>query len=135
MHSAEWYSVRDKLNESTGRDCIVSLVQRRVTAFVIVDMLRTLGDHVGFIRACAVVGHGRSSNFPQQVCLCLIRTLCTYTWTTQQEIFRSFSKGSYNLLIATKAAEDLDMPKANIVIRFVVLSSHVVAERPKFLQL
>lgn len=35
-------------------------------------------------------------------------------------MFQKFAKGSYNLLIATKSAEDLNIPKASIVIRYVI---------------
>lgn len=41
------------------------------------------------------------------------------TIRTQQDVFRKFSLGIYNLLIVTKSVEDLDVPKALIVIRFV----------------
>jgi endoribonuclease Dicer len=40
----------------------------------------------------------------------------------QHEVFQGFAKGTYNLLIATKSAEDLDVPKASIVIRFVLFA-------------
>jgi len=35
----------------------------------------------------------------------------------QQEIFYNFATGVFNLLIATKSIEDLDVPKASVVIR------------------
>lgn len=37
----------------------------------------------------------------------------------QQETFRGFESGTYNLLVATKSIEDLDIPKAYVVIRRV----------------
>lgn len=33
-------------------------VQRQATAFVIVDLLRTLDEQLGFLRPCALIGHG-----------------------------------------------------------------------------
>jgi endoribonuclease Dicer len=42
-----------------------SAVQHRATAFVLVDLLKTLGD-IGFIRPYAIVGQGRSAD-PRQV--------------------------------------------------------------------
>ncbi len=35
----------------------------------------------------------------------------------QSEIFYAFETGTYNLLIATKWAEDLEIPPASVVIR------------------
>jgi endoribonuclease Dicer len=35
----------------------------------------------------------------------------------QNEIFDGFETGTYNLLIATKWAEDLEIPLASVVIR------------------
>jgi ERCC4-related helicase len=54
---------------------------------------------------------------------------CVACWTpaqlltmpTQQEVFRKFHLGIHNLLIATKSIEDLDVPKATMVIRLVSL--------------
>ena len=39
----------------------------------------------------------------------------------QNEIFRDFETGTYNLIIATKWAEDLEIPPASVVIRYVIL--------------
>jgi len=36
-------------------------------AFVILDILRTLDDGLGFLRPCAVVSQGKSSNTQHQV--------------------------------------------------------------------
>jgi len=38
----------------------------------------------------------------------------------QNEIFFGFETGTYNLIIATKWAEDLEIPPASVVIRWVM---------------
>ncbi|KAF9469115.1 hypothetical protein BDZ94DRAFT_1208489 [Collybia nuda] len=86
----------------------IVFVQRHATALVIVDILRTLDEQLVFLRPCALVGHGPLST-PEH----------------QQEILHNFAAGSCNLLIATKSAEDLDVPKASIVIRFDIFDSQV----------
>ncbi|THH17944.1 hypothetical protein EW146_g2946 [Bondarzewia mesenterica] len=77
----------------------IIFVQKRAVALVIVDLLRTLD--MAYLRPHAFVGHGPLST-PQ----------------TQSEIIHAFGMGTYNLLIATKCAEDLEIPKASIVIRY-----------------
>ncbi|KAJ7507711.1 hypothetical protein B0H11DRAFT_1968259 [Mycena galericulata] len=72
-------------------------VKHRGVAFAIADLIPILGEHAGFIRAHPVVGQG-----PDE----------------QRDIFRKFNLGIHNLLVATKSIEDLDVPKAVIVIRF-----------------
>jgi ERCC4-related helicase len=39
------------------------------------------------------------------------------SYLQQEEIFDNFAIGVFNLLIATKSIEDLDVPKASVVIR------------------
>ncbi|KAJ6539259.1 hypothetical protein B0H19DRAFT_1314532 [Mycena capillaripes] len=79
----------------------IVFVKRRAVAFAISDLIPMLGDYVGFIRA-----H-------------------TITDPTKQEVFRKFKLGIHNLLIATKSIEDLDVPKATIVIRFDLFEGDV----------
>jgi len=80
-----------------------------------------LGEHAGFIRAYTITG-SRSLVVDDDEQVRRSHILGKYyllTPTTQQEVFRKFSLGIHNLLIATKAVEDLDLPKTTIVIRFV----------------
>ncbi|KAL0949733.1 hypothetical protein HGRIS_009773 [Hohenbuehelia grisea] len=86
----------------------IIFVEKRAVALAIADMLRALDDQFGFLRPLAVVGCGAASMFDRQ-----------------QEIFRDFTAGTYNLLIATKSIEDLDVPKAPLVVRFDLFESHV----------
>ncbi|KAJ7638731.1 hypothetical protein FB45DRAFT_976818 [Roridomyces roridus] len=74
----------------------IVLVHRRATAFAIADLVPMLGEQVSFIRVHAI-----------------------------GEVFRKFQSGIYNLLIATKAVEDLDIPNSLVVIRFDLFEGDV----------
>ncbi|KAJ7129775.1 hypothetical protein C8R44DRAFT_850822 [Mycena epipterygia] len=87
----------------------IIFVERRAVAFAISDLLPMLGEHVGFVRAYTITGS---------------RSLVVDD-DEQQEVFRKFNLGIHNLLIASKAVEDLDLPKAMIVIRFDLFEGDV----------
>ncbi|EJD00954.1 ribonuclease III [Fomitiporia mediterranea MF3/22] len=80
----------------------IIFVQKRSIAYVLADLLRTLDDQIGFIRPQALVGH-----------------------VLQSDVLDAFRTGVYNLLIATKFAEDLEICSATIVIRFDLFESQV----------
>ncbi|TDL29625.1 ribonuclease III [Rickenella mellea] len=86
----------------------IVFVQKRCVAFVLADILRTLDDQVGFLRPQTVVGHGASSDLAYQ-----------------QEVVESFRLGTFNLLIATKFAEDLEIIPCTLVVRFDLFESYV----------
>ncbi|KAJ7667934.1 hypothetical protein DFH06DRAFT_1183971 [Mycena polygramma] len=87
----------------------IIFVKRRAIALAISDLIPMLGEQVGFIRAHTMSGQGSLLVNDKQ----------------QQDIFRKFKMGIHNLLIATKSAEDLDLPKATIVIRFDLFDGDV----------
>lgn len=91
---------------------------------MILDILRTLDDGLGFLRPYAVVAHGKAADIRHQdrVGDLIHLQLFSNNIFKQHEIFQGFAKGTHNILIATKSAEDLDIPKASIVIRFVLLA-------------
>ncbi|KAJ7699997.1 hypothetical protein B0H17DRAFT_1196016 [Mycena rosella] len=80
----------------------ILFVKRRAVAFAIFDLIPMLGEHVGFIRAHTITGQKSVLVDDKE----------------QQEVFRKFDLGIYNLLIVTKSVEDLDLPQATVVIRF-----------------
>ncbi|KAJ7228751.1 hypothetical protein GGX14DRAFT_346266 [Mycena pura] len=80
----------------------IVFVRRRATASAISDLITMLGEHVGFIHAFVFTRQGSLRENDKE----------------QQEIFRKFKLGIYNLLISTKSVEDLDIPRGMIVIRF-----------------
>jgi endoribonuclease Dicer len=82
-----------------------------------------LGEHVGFIRPYTITSQNSLlvDDKEQVHRHTSVIAAPLLTLSTQQEIFRKFNLGIYNLLIATKSVEDLDVPKAMIVIRFVFL--------------
>ncbi|KAF8974226.1 hypothetical protein BDZ97DRAFT_3979 [Flammula alnicola] len=86
----------------------IIFVQRHAIALVLADLLRTLDDRLGFLRPHAIVGFGHHSD-P----------------TYYQGVFQRFATGVCNLLIATKSIEDLDIPKASVVIRYDLFESQV----------
>ncbi|KAF7352866.1 hypothetical protein MVEN_01253600 [Mycena venus] len=88
--------------ESYGEDFRgLVFVKLRATAFAISDLIPMLEEHVAFIRPYALTGQGALLVDDKK----------------QQDVFRRFNLGIYNLLIVTKSAEDLDVPKATVVIR------------------
>ncbi|KAF4602175.1 hypothetical protein EYR40_005379 [Pleurotus pulmonarius] len=84
----------------------IVFVHKRAIAYVIVDMLRSLGEEFPFLRPCVSVRNRAADSQPQT-------------------LLRQFSTGTYNLIVATKSLEDLDVPKASVVIRFDLFHSHV----------
>ncbi|KAJ7591157.1 hypothetical protein C8J56DRAFT_1003709 [Mycena floridula] len=75
----------------------IIFVHRRCVAFALTELIRTLTEPLGFIRPQTLVATGA---------------------VNQEEILRNFSTGAHNLLVATKSAEDLEIPTAHIVICF-----------------
>ncbi|KAJ7068184.1 hypothetical protein C8F01DRAFT_1050127 [Mycena amicta] len=80
----------------------VVFVKNRATALAIAELMPMLVEHVSFIRAFALTRQGSLQTDDVE----------------QQGVFRKFALGIYNLIVATKSAEDLDIPKATVVIRF-----------------
>ncbi|KAF8591451.1 ribonuclease III [Ramaria rubella] len=86
----------------------IVFVQRRVVAHAMLDILRVLSDYVGFLRPQVITGHGAFTD-PH----------------AQQDLLEDFRTGTTNLLIATKFAEDLEIPACSCVIRFNIFESQV----------
>ncbi|KAF9006465.1 hypothetical protein BDQ17DRAFT_1351795 [Cyathus striatus] len=86
----------------------VIFVRRRAIALILCDLLRNLEDKLHFVRPCALTGRGSTSGVQHQL-----------------EVYHGFSSGKYNVLIATKSVEDLDIPKAVIVVRYDVFDSQI----------
>ncbi|KAL5508450.1 DCL1_2 [Sanghuangporus vaninii] len=86
----------------------IIFVQKRSIALVLVDLLRTLDDQIGFIRPQALVGHGLTAEA-----------------SVQADILEAFRTGVCNLIVATKYAEDLEICPVTIVIRFDLFESQV----------
>ncbi|KAI0069087.1 ribonuclease III [Artomyces pyxidatus] len=84
----------------------IVFVRRRATALVMVELLRTLD--VGDLRPQAVVGKGSFSDS-----------------VAQQDLFNSFELGTYNIIVATKSSEDLEIPPATVVVRYDLFDSQV----------
>lgn len=61
-----------------------SIVHRRAIAFVIVDLLRTLDEHLRFVRPCAVVGHDPSMRPEQQVVFFLLALSYSHSFLSKK---------------------------------------------------
>ncbi|KAH8830845.1 hypothetical protein DL96DRAFT_1668523 [Flagelloscypha sp. PMI_526] len=83
----------------------IIFVQRRSVALSLVEILRIEGP-TSFIRPDALVGSRESMR-------------------NQKDILRNFALGTCNLLVATKRAEDLDLPKATFIIRYDLFESQI----------
>jgi ERCC4-related helicase len=85
------------------------------------ELLRLL-DITG-LRPQVLVGKDIHTDFFSQVCIQPVTRFYTYvclpgmTQHFQNETFHNFRMGTYNLIIATKWAEDLEIPPASVVIR------------------
>ncbi|KAI0939123.1 hypothetical protein AcV5_000626 [Taiwanofungus camphoratus] len=83
------------------------IVRRRVVANLIVQLLSDLPGHeLGFVRPLVVTG--------PEVCNEL-----------QHQLFHDFSSGAYNLLVITKTADVLDIPRSSVVIHYNLFDSQL----------
>lgn len=86
----------------------IIFVHRRSVAHALCDILRVLGDYLAFIRPQALTGHNSSTDSH-----------------IQQDVLEDFRIGTINVLVATKFAEDLEIPSCTCVIRFNIFESLV----------
>ncbi|KAI0307339.1 hypothetical protein B0F90DRAFT_1622768 [Multifurca ochricompacta] len=84
----------------------IVFVRRRAVALVMAELLRLL-DITG-LRPQVLVGKDIYVDF-----------------ISQNEMFHGFQLGTYNLIIATKWAEDLEIPPASVVIRYDLFDSQL----------
>lgn len=93
-------------------------VHKRAVALAMLATFKTVQEDFHFLRPVALVNQGKSENVELQVSFSALLFVPTII-SSQNDIFRKFAQGSYNFLIATKSTEDLDIPKASIVIRYL----------------
>ncbi|KAG1753945.1 uncharacterized protein EDB91DRAFT_1287021 [Suillus paluster] len=86
----------------------IVLVQWPEVATIIVDIMRTMIDELGFIRPYALASELLVTNNHEQC-----------------ELLDNFASGKYNLLVMTKALEDVDLPRAHVVIRYNLFESQL----------
>ena len=78
------------------------LVQRRLTALALVEVLRTTSEHIPFIRPEALTGPWNHDLLPQRA------------------VLEDFQVGICNLLVSTRIGEDgIEIPPATCVVRCV----------------
>jgi len=81
---------------------MVLLVQRRLTALALVEVLKTTSEHIPFIRPEALTGPWNHDLLPQRA------------------VLDDFQVGICNLLVSTRIGEDgIEIPPATCVIRCV----------------
>ena len=81
---------------------VVFIVQRRLTALALVEVLKTTSEHIPFIRPEALTGPWSHDLLPQRA------------------VLDDFQVGICNLLVSTRIGEDgIEIPRAKCVIRCV----------------
>ncbi|KAJ4481439.1 hypothetical protein C8J55DRAFT_560005 [Lentinula edodes] len=85
----------------------VIFVHRRIVAYILEQLLLMLDSELGFLRVCVLVG---------------ARSLDTSSY---DDVLTHLKDGFYNLLIATKSIEDLDIPKVSVIIQFDLFDSQL----------
>lgn len=84
-------------------------MQRRSTTAAVVDMLRTIGDQLPFLRPQTLVGQETRADVMDGM-----------DRAAQHDLVEEFRSGKINLLIATRVAEDgVEIPTCTVVIRLV----------------
>ncbi|KAF9075929.1 hypothetical protein BDP27DRAFT_1540164 [Rhodocollybia butyracea] len=90
----------------------VIFVHQRIVAYMMERLLASLDTQLGFLRIHVLTGAQNAET------------------ALYDDVFRQFENGSCNLLIMTRSTEDLDIPKASVVIKFDLFDSqfsHVYA--------
>ncbi|BGP05277.1 Dicer-like protein 1 [Rhodotorula toruloides] len=100
---------------------IIVFVEQRHHASVLVELIKRIDSLRGWTRPAALVGHGREGwgrgNGPDLAELGM-------AIKEQQAIVAAFRAGEYNLVVATRVAEEgLDIQKVNVVVRFDALTT------------
>lgn len=88
--------------------CGIVLVQRSEVATIMVDIMRTMVDELAFIRPYALTSE-----------------LLVTDGHEQRELLHNFASGKFNLLIMIKNLEDIDLPRANVFIRYNLFESQL----------
>lgn len=86
----------------------IVLVQRSEVATIMVDIIRTMIDELAFVRPYALASE-----------------LLVADGHEQRELLDNFASGKYNLFILIKALEDIDLPRANVFIRYNLFESQL----------
>ncbi|KAG1892562.1 hypothetical protein F4604DRAFT_1875874 [Suillus subluteus] len=86
----------------------IVLVQRSEVATIMVDIIRTMIDELAFVRPRALASE-----------------LFVTDGHQQRELLDNFASGKYNLLILIKTLEDIDLPRANVFIRYNLFESQL----------
>ncbi|KAG2369893.1 hypothetical protein BDR07DRAFT_1447280 [Suillus spraguei] len=86
----------------------IVLVQRSEVATIMVDIMRTMIDELVFVRPYALASE-----------------IFVTDGHKQCELLENFASGKYNLLILIKTLEDIDLPRANVVIRYNLFESQL----------
>ncbi|KAG1874526.1 hypothetical protein DFJ58DRAFT_315470 [Suillus subalutaceus] len=86
----------------------IVLVQRSEVATIMVDIIRTMIDELAFVRPHALASE-----------------LLVTDGHQQRELLDNFASGKYNLLILIKPLEDIDLPRANVFIRYNLFESQL----------
>ncbi|KAF9263493.1 ribonuclease III, partial [Marasmius fiardii PR-910] len=95
-----------KACESHGEEfCGIVFVRRRIVALALTALVQSLDRNLGLLRPVAMV-HGRSL-------------------AAAAELVEQVDRGTYNLVIATRSFEDLELPQATVIIHYNLFDSQI----------
>ncbi|KAJ3021529.1 Dicer-like protein 1 [Thoreauomyces humboldtii] len=95
--------------EQADTFCGIIFVERRSTATVLFQLIKKWAG-LDFLRCEMIVGHGTGGHNPLDVNMSILQ---------QHKVVQGFRKGHFNLLLATRVAEEgLDIKTCMLVIRF-----------------
>ncbi|KAG0238750.1 Dicer-like protein 1 [Actinomortierella wolfii] len=98
--------------------CGIIFVERRYAAYAVGELLRELEIFQGIFRVGLLVGHGGGKKGKDRS----VRMM----FNEQNRVITDFRNGTYNLLVATKVAEEgLDIPSCNVVVRYDPVDSAI----------
>lgn len=94
---------------------------------MIAELLKELDDDLPDLRPCAIVGPVAFSNTEEQVIIVLvIFNLKRYSLKSQRAFLDALATGTYNLVVATKYVEYLDLPPLSVIVQYVFISLVVI---------
>lgn len=118
------FSMSELSHVYESRNLPLAPVQDRVVAQALPALLQASEAQLPFIRAVAPSCKGKSGSNSSLVCsISLVFDNMLTNSLLQTEALRAFSAGIYNLLVLTKSAEDMDMPKASLIVKLSCLAN------------
>lgn len=127
---AEWRRVAPKISSlstllhdhfrAMPHSRVIAFVAKRVTVSALCDQLTRTEDMRGLVRAAAFVGRGKAAGDAAGA------GAAGMDQAEQRRVLREFTRGSYNVLVATCVAEEgLDIAEVDLIVCFDTVSSPI----------